>query len=399
MSRLIHLIYSSTASTPFSQDALLELLAKARNSNIALGVTGMLLHVDGNFLQVIEGEPEQIDSLFAKIASDPRHENIVTIIREAIPRRAFSDWSMGFADVSREELNEMEGVSNFLLRGEDAYQIAPGRAKKLLMAFADGRWRSKSSSHGKSEKKTDRETVDAAHAPLDGWRIAFQPIVSITERRIWSSEALAWDSKTQRELTASDQPKEILARINQQVWERALEITSRPDCASSININLLPSDTSNAIDQMKSIIDIADRQKVDSRAITLELNQDYLSGDLASVIAIVQDCKESGLSICLDNFGAGRSGLNQLEMSQPNSLALNEKLVREVDANGAKQAIIRGLIQTCDDLAIDVIAKYVETEREYHWLAAEGIELFQGGLFAHPHLDKPTGVANFPESL
>ncbi len=148
---------------------------------------------------------------------------------------------------------------------------------------------------------------------------------------------------------------------------------------------------------MQSIIDLANAQNIDSRIITLELNQDYLNGDLSSIITIVQDCKENGLRICLDHFGAGRSGLNQMEMSQPNAIALNAKLVRDADTNGAKQAIVRGLIQTCDDLGIDLIAKHVETRGEFDWLLSEGVDLFQGGLLGHPQLDVPATSARIPQ--
>lgn len=392
MSRLIQLIYSSGAAVAFSDEDLLELLAKARKKNTGLGVTGMLLHIDGSFLQVIEGEAQVIDDLFETISADKRHGNVVTIIREAIPRRSFTDWSMGFANVSREELGDMEGVSDYLLTPADAGSIAPGRAKKLLAAFADGRWRTKGVAHASGVVPAPAHQALAADAP-EGIGIAFQPIVSVSEGIIWAHEAMAWDNKMQRELRSADQPIEVLAKIEEDIWRRALEITARPEVSRSININLLPTDAENAVRQMQAIIEIAVEQNVDSRLITLELNQDLIGDDLASVISIVQKCKENGLAICLDHFGAGRSGLNQLEMSQPNSIALNEKLVRGVDGNGAKQAIIRGLMQTCDDLAIDVIAKHVETQDELDWLTNEGIDLFQGGLIGNPQLDEPGEAA------
>ena len=84
-------------------------------------------------------------------------------------------------------------------------------------------------------------------------------------------------------------------------------------------------------------------------------------------------------------------------MCQPNSIALNAKLVRDIDNNGAKQAIIRGLMQTCDDLGIDVIAKHVETRAEFDWLASEGIDLFQGGLLGNPQIEVLPTQAYFPE--
>jgi hypothetical protein len=49
------LVYVSSATKPFSPDELSELLAQARVDNAALGITGMLLYSNGNFMQVLEG--------------------------------------------------------------------------------------------------------------------------------------------------------------------------------------------------------------------------------------------------------------------------------------------------------------------------------------------------------
>jgi len=46
------------------------------------------------------------------------------------------------------------------------------------------------------------------------------------------------------------------------------------------------------------------------------------------------------------------------------------------------------LLRTCFELGIDIIAEGVETEREYRWLMDEGIELYQGYLFAKPAFEK-----------
>lgn len=194
-------------------------------------------------------------------------------------------------------------------------------------------------------------------------------------------------------MTVTDQGPDVLGQIEKDARKRAMLISATPGSDFGININVRPSSTEDAVSKMQSIIDEAKAQNLQNRSITLELNQNYLSSDLNSIIRIVQDCKENGLKICLDDFGAGRSDLNQMELSQPNSIALNAQLVRDVDTNGTKQAIIRGLVQTCDDLAIDIIAKHVETERELDWLISEGIDLFQGGFFGNPKLDEfPTDI-------
>lgn len=391
MSRLIHIIYSSAAHVDFTQEQLLDLLARSRSKNTSLGITGMLLHIEGSFLQVIEGRDCDIDSLFAKISADPRHGNIITIIRESIPKRSFSDWSMGFADVTRADFENAEGFNDFLSDPSAVQSLVVGRAQKLLKAFKDGRWRSQASRPAQTEAIVGKETDSAAS--LQGTAVAFQPIVCISQHAISSYEALAWDTRTQREIMAGDLTPEVLTSVEKSARELAMQISAGSAEPADININVRPTSPEDAIAKMQWIIDQANAQNIDARKITLELNQDCLNGDLNSIITIVQDCKENGLHICLDNFGAGRSGLNQMEMSQPNSIALNAKLVRDIDSNGAKQAIIRGLMQTCDDLGIDVIAKHVETQGEFEWLLGEGIDLFQGGLFCHPALGSlPTEI-------
>ncbi|MGB5444450.1 MAG: BLUF domain-containing protein [Psychromonas sp.] len=141
MSELMHLIYASKATIDFSDDDIVDLLTKARKNNHSLNVTGMLLFDKGSFLQVLEGEEETVNKLFTKISRDKRHANIVSIISEAISERYLNDWSMGYVSISRSELEKIEGMNDFFKDGSCLADIDKGRAKKVLNAFAGGRWR------------------------------------------------------------------------------------------------------------------------------------------------------------------------------------------------------------------------------------------------------------------
>lgn len=143
MPSLEHLIYASVAAQPFGASQLTELLQKSRVSNERLGLTGMLLHCDsdGSFFQVLEGEPAAIDQLFGRIRLDKRHSHLTLIVREPIAERSFGDWSMGFSSVSPEKLRKVPGLNDFFQKGSSFTDLDPGRAKKLLSAFAAGRWR------------------------------------------------------------------------------------------------------------------------------------------------------------------------------------------------------------------------------------------------------------------
>lgn len=138
---LIHCIYASAATASLGPRALRALLSRARENNGRLEVTGVLLYVDGSFLQVLEGETEVVDELFLQIAGDPRHHNVTEIIREPIARRAFPDWSMGYAAVTRSELVAISGCNDFFAGASCLDRVDAGRAKKILHAFASGRWR------------------------------------------------------------------------------------------------------------------------------------------------------------------------------------------------------------------------------------------------------------------
>lgn len=143
MGSLVHLIYASVATTPFSPEELARLLRHARAANEKAAVTGMLLYAEGSFFQVLEGEPAAVDFLVGKIAADPRHTGIVIIIREPIARRSFEEWSMGFSSLSAGEIAHIDGLNDFFAEGSCLARLETGRARKLLAAFAQGRWRAK----------------------------------------------------------------------------------------------------------------------------------------------------------------------------------------------------------------------------------------------------------------
>jgi hypothetical protein len=56
----------------------------------------MLLYTGLDFAQVIEGPPEPVEGLWARIRADDRHCDIVTLIDEHAPSPWFPDWRVGY---------------------------------------------------------------------------------------------------------------------------------------------------------------------------------------------------------------------------------------------------------------------------------------------------------------
>jgi hypothetical protein len=141
MSPLVHCIYTSAATHAFDAPELAELLRKARENNDRCGLTGMLLYTEGTFFQVLEGAPEVVEALLGRIELDRRHHQLTRIITEPIAKRSFESWTMGFQAVSREELAGIPGLNDFFGQSRCFADLDSSRAKKLLAAFRDGRWR------------------------------------------------------------------------------------------------------------------------------------------------------------------------------------------------------------------------------------------------------------------
>ena len=76
---LYHIGYSSTLSSPLSASELIGLLKSARKRNRELDVTGLLLHREDSFFQVLEGSKENVLSVFSRIELDPRHIRVTVL--------------------------------------------------------------------------------------------------------------------------------------------------------------------------------------------------------------------------------------------------------------------------------------------------------------------------------
>jgi Sensors of blue-light using FAD len=138
---LILLAYSSVGTHHFEQSELVDLLTLARDFNSKNGLTGMLLYVDKSFFQILEGKEKTLHDLYSRIEQDDRHTQVIKLIEIPVEKRTFSEWSMGFAKVTRADLATIPGLNDFFGRGSVFNDLEPGKAKILLEAFRDGKWR------------------------------------------------------------------------------------------------------------------------------------------------------------------------------------------------------------------------------------------------------------------
>ena len=134
---MIRLIYSSASVEPLTPAMVGALLTRSRERNEAVGISGLLVVMNDDFMQVLEGEDEVVDALFERIRSDQRHCSLTLLSREIISHPAFAGWSKAFID-ARAMLDGIGLLPPSLqnLSRERETQ----RTLRLVREFIDGKW-------------------------------------------------------------------------------------------------------------------------------------------------------------------------------------------------------------------------------------------------------------------
>ena len=127
---LAQLIYASEASAPMRIGDIEGILKDARRKNRLLDLTGMLLFDRQFFLQVIEGDPQQLSDLYARLAMDRRHKRLKILHFDAISQRTFGEWSMGFAAASN--ANQQVYLQYGATRLFDPYHLSAAAALAIV---------------------------------------------------------------------------------------------------------------------------------------------------------------------------------------------------------------------------------------------------------------------------
>jgi hypothetical protein len=90
-----------------------------------------MLHINGGFLQMLEGDERAVRDLYNRIAMDRRHQDPRIMLDREIPCRVFADWSMGF---ERPNMDDPETAGMFgVVRSAIHDQLSPGTGRIVAM--------------------------------------------------------------------------------------------------------------------------------------------------------------------------------------------------------------------------------------------------------------------------
>lgn len=221
--------------------------------------------------------------------------------------------------------------------------------------------------------------------------MAFQPIVNIMTRETFAYEALVrgLNNEPARE-TFKYVNEDNRYRFDQTCRVKAIQLAARLEMPSFLSINFLPNAVYRPELCIRTTMEAAETFGFPINRIIFEITEGEKVEDIAHLREIIEHYQQRGFLTAIDDFGAGYSGLNLLAELQTDLVKLDMALIRNIDVDKGRRAIVKGIIQVCQELSCRIIAEGVETYEELSVLRDLGVELFQGYYFAKP------GFQNLP---
>jgi len=217
--------------------------------------------------------------------------------------------------------------------------------------------------------------------------IAFQPIVDIRSRRTFGHEALVRGPN-------GEGAASVLSKVNetnryyfdQQCRVKAIGLAASLFPANEnlkLSINFMPNAVYEPRACIRQTLATADRLKFPLKNIIFEFTEDEKL-DTGHILKILAAYREIGFGTAIDDFGAGHAGLSLLAKFQPDIVKLDMELIRGIDTNSAKRAIVKHTLRMLDELGVTPLCEGVETTAEMEVLQDMGVSLLQGYLLARP---------------
>ncbi|MDT7951050.1 MAG: EAL domain-containing protein [Acetobacteraceae bacterium] len=245
-------------------------------------------------------------------------------------------------------------------------------------------------------RKKCGDCAEGISAPFP-FTMAFQPIVDLARRRIYSYEALVRGPGGESAASVLEQVNPLNKyAFDQSCRVTAIQLAARLgiiETGAKLSINFIPGAMYRPEACVRTTLAAAQRAGLTTDKIVLELTENEKIVDFNLLHQIFDVYCRNKLCIAIDDFGAGFAGLDLLARFQPDVLKLDMQLVRGVENVAPRRVIIAALVRIAAELGLELVVEGVETEAELTALRALGVNLVQGYYFAKPAFEALPRVA------
>lgn len=226
------------------------------------------------------------------------------------------------------------------------------------------------------------------------FRLQYQPIVSLGDRRIIGFEALVRWQHPQRGYVSPDEfitlAEEtgaivplgwwVLQQACSQLKQWQLQYNN-PALTIGVNVSQKQFSQPRLVD---TLLQILQTTGLEPHCLQIEITESLLMQDARTTMATLNQLKALGCQLHLDDFGTGYSSLSYLHSLPIDALKIDRSFVHAMDAQGNNSEIVEAIIMMAKSLGLKAIAEGIETEAQLARLQTLECLCGQGYLFARP---------------
>jgi EAL domain-containing protein (putative c-di-GMP-specific phosphodiesterase class I) len=217
--------------------------------------------------------------------------------------------------------------------------------------------------------------------------IAFQPIVEVRRRRLHAYEALARRSNdvfaSTPDMFAAAVQAGRVAELGRLHRDQAIRYC--PGHALFINVDPHEFDFGWLVRPDDPIF----RHR---HPVTLEITESVPIKYFSQCHSVLAEIRRKGLSLAIDDLGAGFSNLKYISDLQPEIVKLDRDLIAGVQKGSRQYRLLRSLVSLCHDMEAQVIAEGIESESELYTVIDLGVDFAQGYVFGRPAAQPPDPI-------
>lgn len=219
----------------------------------------------------------------------------------------------------------------------------------------------------------------------------FQPIVDVASGQLLALEALIrWRQPDGRVIAPGQflpalEGLRLIGRLDLYMLSRVAEILALPAHAHWPPVHVNCSSYSITRPEFaEEVLALLARHGVAASRICLELTEGALVAEPELARRTMQHLADNGMSVVLDDFGAGFSSLSYVHQYQFQGLKIDKSFILELTTSSRSRAIVRAIVRMAESLGLSVVAEGVEDAATLALLQDMGAGQAQGYYFARP---------------
>ena len=232
--------------------------------------------------------------------------------------------------------------------------------------------------------------------------IAFQPVIHAKSREPMFHEALlrleddGGRTMEAHQLVPVAEKLGLVRLVDRAVVElAAAALHAHPEARISVNISGTTATDPRWWPEVTAIL--ARNRDVASRLI-VEITETVALGDLSATTRFVRQLKALGVTVAIDDFGAGYTSFRNLRAMPVDILKIDGSFCRDLASHPDNRYFVRALIDLARAFGLGTVAEWVETEADAALLAEWGIDMMQGKLFGEAETLPPVTVPGPPQA-